>query len=883
MLGLSSLRIDYRTTISDLTGLEYATNLTTLRFDGPQLSDISPLRNLTSLTELYIYYPAITDVTPLANLTNLKILGLRGQFIGDESPLIDISPMHTLTNLTFLDLRYNQISDISPLQSLTTLTELYLQCNHISDISALKNMTQMRSLRLYYNQISDISSLSEMTQIYWLELQGNEISDISPLAGMTEIHFLYLDGNQISDISALAGLIALDSLNLGGNQISDISALAGLIALDSLNLADNQISDISALRALTNITHLYLPGNQISDIAPLEGYAVIDWLELQGNPLNCEAYQTVIPKLEEIINSHTGVHGIFYDPMPAECEEPPSEPPWWFMHITDTHIGWPGSEEELLWLVNTINSMDVKPDFLLLTGDIVNNAWWEVTVLFERVQWQSGLYKRYLEIIDYLDEQVEVYEVPGNHDRYVYRPEPWDIWDNTMIASFYTKDLTAYDGYLPGSRTHEFEHKGHIFVGLDSGSDTDPGPHYPPVSNQGEIHRGTGVEMASLESLDTSKRKIIFMHHPAVNNPEDEWVINNKDDFIAFCQKPENNVWLVLSGHTHANCIFDRNLEAVSLSETTDESYPLFIQTGALSPTWLDTFSPGSYRRIPAASPPIPEESLAIPFFDVVTAAVASQANVHIYDSSERQRHLGITESGGPQREIPNSFYLSRYIDPENGLELLPEKLVIIDPSDDFIYEVVGSGEGAYRLDISFSSGDVEIAFRAVDLPTSRGAKHTYTVDWEALGRGDEGVTIEIDSDGDGTPESIVVADNDLTSAELALQTQTVIDFDPDTLKMGSERVYVTVYIELPDGFDVADIDVSTLTLNTLDATISEALPFPTEIGDYDEDGVPDLMVKFDYKAVIEGLEPGDRVMHLTGRLLDGTPLSGMDLIRVIP
>ncbi|GAJ21865.1 unnamed protein product, partial [marine sediment metagenome] len=44
------------------------------------------------------------------------------------------SPLASLTNLTWLDLAYNQISDISPLASFTNLTVLHLSYNQINDI-----------------------------------------------------------------------------------------------------------------------------------------------------------------------------------------------------------------------------------------------------------------------------------------------------------------------------------------------------------------------------------------------------------------------------------------------------------------------------------------------------------------------------------------------------------------------------------------------------------------------------------------------------------------------------------------------------------------------------------------------------------------------------
>jgi hypothetical protein len=110
-----------------------------------------------------------------------------------------------------------------------------------------------------------------------------------------------------------------------------------------------------------------------------------------------------------------------------------------------------------------------------------------------------------------------------------------------------------------------------------------------------------------------------------------------------------------------------------------------------------------------------------------------------------------------------------------------------------------------------------------------------------------------------------------------------IIDFDPDTLHLKSKGKWVTVYVELPFGFNVTDIDFSTLSL---DGAISPE-PYPTEIGDYDDDGIPDLMVKFDRESVKEYLENQDlgdgneaRIV-VTGETA-GKNLEGTDTIRVI-
>jgi hypothetical protein len=117
------------------------------------------------------------------------------------------------------------------------------------------------------------------------------------------------------------------------------------------------------------------------------------------------------------------------------------------------------------------------------------------------------------------------------------------------------------------------------------------------------------------------------------------------------------------------------------------------------------------------------------------------------------------------------------------------------------------------------------------------------------------------------------------------------IDIDPDTLNLRSWGNWITAYIEFPEGYDVADIDVSSILLN---GTIPVCRCAPTAVGDYDSDGISDLMVKFFRLRVIcfilchiniaELLEEGCMTvpLTLTGKLSDGTLFEGSDAIRII-
>lgn len=112
----------------------------------------------------------------------------------------------------------------------------------------------------------------------------------------------------------------------------------------------------------------------------------------------------------------------------------------------------------------------------------------------------------------------------------------------------------------------------------------------------------------------------------------------------------------------------------------------------------------------------------------------------------------------------------------------------------------------------------------------------------------------------------------------IPLPLPATIDIDPDTLDLKSRGRWITCYIELLLGYDVANIDVSTVALEG----ILSAEPWPTEIGDHDGDGVPDLMVKFDRVAVRELVSIGDNVeLTIIGKW-GPAPFRGSDTVRVI-
>ena len=206
---------------------------------------------LANLTYLEARNANISDLTGLEGATNLRTLDLSEEYVEAENRLINS----------------NSVSDFSPLTGLTELRSLHLDDNNISDISTFAGLTSLTALSLSNNNVSNISALLGLTSLKYLYLEDNSISDISTFAGLTSLTYLVLDDNSISDISAVAGLTNLTALSLNNNNVSDISALSGLTSLTYLYLDSNSISDLSPLAANTGLGsgyEVYVTRNPLS-------------------------------------------------------------------------------------------------------------------------------------------------------------------------------------------------------------------------------------------------------------------------------------------------------------------------------------------------------------------------------------------------------------------------------------------------------------------------------------------------------------------------------------------------------------------------------------------------------------------------------------------
>jgi len=260
--------------------------------------------------------------------------------------------------------------------------------------------------------------------------------------------------------------------------------------------------------------------------------------------------------------------------------------------------------------------------------------------------------------------------------------------------------------------------------------------------------------------------------------------------------------------------------------------------------------------------------------------------DLHAYDA--QGNHTGLVD-GEIEQNIPHSFYSG---DGE------PEVLVILKqedhPEEIYNLEIQGTGEGTFGLQVSdyitVEGEDIIATINLQDMPVSLSDEIPFRYDFSQIEdevvaqlepEDDVIVVLEevissIDSDSDGEP--------DITDTEPMTVTVTV-DIHPDVLNPASEGNWITCYIEA-ESFDVNQIDISSLRFGfeglPAESDPIEAESGPIEVGDYDGDGILDLMVKFNREEVLENLSPGKDVsVTVTGRIPDFI-FKGSDIITIL-
>jgi len=191
---------------------------------------------------------------------------------------------------------------------------------------------------------------------------------------------------------------------------------------------------------------------------------------------------------------------------------------------------------------------------------------------------------------------------------------------------------------------------------------------------------------------------------------------------------------------------------------------------------------------------------------------------------------------------------------------------------------------------IAQSSGKVHVAASlTLPAPPIEGNLSLTLIKFHVLGEGGTALSLHNVTllDNTGTPIDINEPEGGYFNNMQVFLVPATVTIQPQALNLKSRGRWIAALIELPSGYSVSDINVSSAMLNN---TVPADLTVPPSIGDFDNDSDLDLMVSFNRTKVIGFIlsqKPGIRnesiALTVSGKLINSVMFEGSGTIAVSP
>ena len=265
--------------ISNLKGIEYFTNLSSLNISNNNLTSVDLSHN-TNLEELYCSNNQLTSLN-LTNLSNLEILDCSN----NKLTTLSVSGKSYLKTLncssnTLLTTLYCYRCDLTTLNvtGCTALQDLRCYENaNLTAITGLANCTAITGLDCEDCAITSLPGVNNMTNIATLLARNNKLTTLT-VTGKSKLTNLRVNGNTtLTTLQCYNN--ALTTLNVTGctalkdlrcyenSNLATITGLADCTAIAYLDCEDCAITSLPGVNNMTNIATLLARNNKLTTLS----------------------------------------------------------------------------------------------------------------------------------------------------------------------------------------------------------------------------------------------------------------------------------------------------------------------------------------------------------------------------------------------------------------------------------------------------------------------------------------------------------------------------------------------------------------------------------------------------------------------------------------
>jgi internalin A len=237
----------YNKNITNLSGIEYFTGITTLEVK---------------------YNPGLKTIPNISGLTNITIIGL------DSNGLTTLPSLSSLVNLKILSCHHNKLTSIPSLNGLTLLELLFVHYNNITTLPDLTGLVNLDWILCSNNPLTSLPDFSTLVKLRVLMCQNTLINSIPSLNNCPLMEYLICTDNKVTNLPAMNNCVNLIELDVFNCKLSSLPDLSIYPALTMVKAGNNYLSfeDLKILMPLPNFSSFVLSPQLIANASNIVGY-----------------------------------------------------------------------------------------------------------------------------------------------------------------------------------------------------------------------------------------------------------------------------------------------------------------------------------------------------------------------------------------------------------------------------------------------------------------------------------------------------------------------------------------------------------------------------------------------------------------------------------
>ncbi len=222
------------------------------------------IKHIFNQKEAYFEDYSLTNLSGLEFLTNLEFLSCA------NNQLTSLKGIENLTELCYFDCKMNSLTYLLGIENLVNLESLDCSSNHLLNLEGIENFIKLKDLHCYENLLFNLDELKKLTNLISLDCHLNQITSLKGIRNLTNLTDLICNYNHLTSLEDVEKLINLYHINCENNVLTDLKGLENLTEMVSIFCGWNHLGSLNGIQGCTSLIHLLCNNNPLTSLYYIE-------------------------------------------------------------------------------------------------------------------------------------------------------------------------------------------------------------------------------------------------------------------------------------------------------------------------------------------------------------------------------------------------------------------------------------------------------------------------------------------------------------------------------------------------------------------------------------------------------------------------------------